>query len=41
MTMITVELRGVHIYDGVCLFMYGARNTTQCLHAVLLRVGVM
>ena len=40
--MIDVELRGgVHIYDGVCLFMYGASSTTQGLHAVLLRVGSM
>ena len=28
-------------YDGVCLFIYGACSTTQGLHAVLLRVGIM
>ena len=30
-----------YIYDGVCIFIYGACNTTQGLNAVLLRVGIM
>ena len=27
-SMIAVEHRGVHIYDGMCLFIYGACSTT-------------
>ena len=40
-SMIAMELRGVHIYDGVCLFICGVCSATQGLHAVLLRVGIM
>ena len=38
-SMIAVELRRVHVMG--CAYLYGACSTTQVLHAVLLRVGIV
>ena len=39
--MIAVERRGVHMMGRAYLYMVHLRSTTQGLHAVLLRVGIM
>ena len=39
--MIAVELRGVHTMWSAYLYMAHVVYTTQGLHAVLLRVGIM